>query len=127
MSWSTEFFAALGRLASVGSRGILALAATLSTLAIAGCGPPTSGKTAVALYTENCARCHGADGRGDPRQVGLAPASDLSRSALIRAQARGPIYLRITQGYGSMPAFSYKLERGDIELLVDYVMAIPGR
>ena len=59
-----------------------------------------------------------------PRALGLSPNVDLSRSELLRQRSRGQIFLRITQGYGSMPAFSHKLERGDVELLVDYVLAL---
>lgn len=87
-----------------------------------GCGPPTSGKSAAELYGEHCTRCHGADGRGDPRVLTLSPNADLTQSAFLRKRARGRIYLRITQGFGSMPAFSHKLERGDVDLLVDYVL-----
>ena len=105
------------------------LGASTITLAVAtvACGPPTSGKKASELYTEHCARCHGADGRGDARALALSPSSNLTRSALARRRARGPIYLRISQGYGSMPAFSHKLERGDIDLLVDYVLELPAQ
>jgi mono/diheme cytochrome c family protein len=108
----------------------LATVATIATIAIAtlgglaGCGSPTSGKSAVELYDEHCLRCHGADGHGDPRAVALAPLADLSRSLLVQKKARGPIYLRITQGYGAMPGFSHKLERGDVELLIDYVLEL---
>jgi mono/diheme cytochrome c family protein len=91
---------------------------------LAGCGPPTSGKSAAELYGEHCVRCHGADGRGDPRALALAPNADLSRSRLLERRARGRLYLRITQGYGSMPGFSHKLERGDVELLVDYLLEL---
>ena len=99
--------------------GVFALA-----LAVAGCGAPNSGKSGAELYAEHCARCHGADGRGDPRALGLSPNSDLMRSSLVRRRARGPIYLRITQGYGSMPGFAHKLERGDVDLLIDYVLEL---
>lgn len=104
-------------------RGLLAVLA----LAAAGCGAPTSGKSAAELYGEHCARCHGNDGRGDVRISALSPKVDLSRSAIVARRARGPIYLRITQGYGSMPAFSHKLERGDVDLLVDYVLELEAR
>jgi len=101
-----------------------ALAAAAISFTATGCGAPTSGRSAAELYGEHCARCHGADGRGDPRARTLSPNSDLSRSALVHRRARGPIYLRITQGYGSMPAFAHKLERGDLDLLVDYVLEL---
>lgn len=93
----------------------------------AACGSPTSGKPAGQLYAENCLRCHGADGRGDSRQLTLAPNLDLTRSVMVARGARGAIYQRIAQGYGSMPAFGYKLERGDVELLVELVLRFQER
>jgi mono/diheme cytochrome c family protein len=99
-------------------------AVSVAAATFAGCGPPTSGLSAAELYGEHCARCHGDHGRGDPRALGLSPNVDLSRSELLRKRSRGQIFLRITQGYGSMPAFSHKLERGDVELLVDYVLEL---
>ncbi len=99
-------------------------AVSVAAVTFAGCGPPTSGLSAAELYGEHCARCHGDQGRGDPRALGLSPNVDLSRSELLRKRSRGQVFLRITQGYGSMPAFSHKLERGDVELLVDYVLEL---
>lgn len=96
------------------------------TLAAA-CGSPSSGKPADQLYAENCLRCHGDDGRGDPRQLTLAPNLDLTRSVMVARGARGLIFQRITQGYGSMPAFGHKLQRGDVELLVDFVLNFQQR
>jgi mono/diheme cytochrome c family protein len=107
-------------------RADVALFAIAAGAALAGCGPPTSGKSSSELYAEHCTRCHGDDGRGDPRALTLSPNADLTRSALVRRQARGPIFVRISQGMGSMPAFSHKLEIGDIELLIDYVLELPA-
>jgi mono/diheme cytochrome c family protein len=107
-----------------GFRLATAAAALAIALGVGGCGAPTSGKSAAELYGEHCTRCHGADGRGDPRALTLSPNSDLTRSVLIRKRARGPIFLRITQGYAAMPGFAHKLERGDVDLLVDYVLQL---
>lgn len=101
-----------------------AAVAVLLALAFGGCNAPNSGKSGAELYGEHCTRCHGTDGRGDRRALALSPNSDLTRSALVQRRARGPIYRRIAQGYGSMPAFSHKLERGDVDLLVDYVLEL---
>lgn len=92
-------------------------------LALAGCGSPTSGKSAEELYGEHCVRCHGTDGRGDPRVLSLAPRANLTRSPLVERKERGALFRTISQGTGSMPAFSHKLERGDVEMLVEYVLA----
>jgi mono/diheme cytochrome c family protein len=93
---------------------------------IAGCGPPTSGLTAEELWVANCQRCHGVDGRGDRAQRGLAPALDLTASLLVRDRRRGLIYRRISYGFGTMPGFAHKLERGDLELLTEYTLRFGG-
>jgi len=101
--------------------------AALPLLLLTACGPPTSGRPVEELYADHCARCHGDDGRGDPRQLPLAPALDLTRSTLIARRARGALYRRIQQGQDTMPAFGHKLPQGDIELLVDHVMRFQAR
>jgi mono/diheme cytochrome c family protein len=106
-----------------------AVAAALSTLAAlaTGCGSPSSGRPPEALYAEHCQRCHGADGRGDPRARGLSPRVDLTRSRLVENEKLGAIYQRISRGYDTMPSFSHKLERGDIEALAEYVLRFRKR
>jgi mono/diheme cytochrome c family protein len=104
----------------------MAAAAVLAAAAaVAGC---SDGRVkAAATYRASCARCHGADGRGDRRSVGLYPSLDLISSPIVRAgsHARGLIYRRISDGWGAMPGFSHRLEREDIEDLVDYVLRLP--
>lgn len=99
-----------------------ATVATALALVVAACGSPSSGKSGAELFSEHCARCHADDGSGDPRQLSLAPALDLTRSVMVARGARGLIYQRITQGYGTMPAFSHKLQRGDVEALAEFVL-----
>jgi cytochrome c551 len=102
---------------------VLALAAVL-----AGCGgdsgttttaAPTTETTgegsaidAAALFSSNCASCHGADGAGN---VGpdLRGAAD---SATVAQQ--------IAQGGGSMPAFADKLSTDEIDALAEYVVGL---
>ena len=99
-----------------------AVAIAVAAAVAAGCGSPSSGIPAETLYVEHCQRCHGADGRGDPRARTLSPRIDLTRSELVAREARGVIYQRIARGYDAMPAFSHKLERGDIEALAEFVL-----
>ena len=86
------------------------------------CGGPTGGSSLgdAELYSRYCARCHGDDGRGDPRSVGLNPALDLTQSALGRSRNHLQVYQRIAFGYGPMPAYSRKLDPKDIERLTQY-------
>lgn len=101
------------------------LAAVALAWAASGCSD--GGARAAATYGARCARCHGADGKGDRRSVGLYPSLDLTSSKMVRAgsRGRGQIYLRISDGWGAMPGFSQRLERTEIEDLVDYVLRLP--
>ena len=104
----------LARLAAA----LAALAAAAATLA---CGSPTSGKPVTELWREQCTQCHGEDGRGHPAWKSLDPKVDLAASELIRGGARGLVFQRIAYGYGTMPGFAHKLERGDLEMLTAFV------
>jgi len=85
------------------------------------CGQPDAASLDDAqLYSRYCGRCHGDDGRGDPRSVGLNPALDLTRSALGKSRNHQQVYQRIAFGYGPMPAYSHKLDVKEIERLTQY-------
>ena len=98
----------------------LAALAMILAVPLAACGPRE--RNAAALYRGYCVRCHGADGRGDPRSIGLYPNLDLTSAPLVRHRARGAIYNRIAEGYGPMPGFAHRLEPQEIEALVDYTL-----
>lgn len=91
-------------------------------VALVACGPPTSGIPVGELWADNCVRCHAEDGRGVRAQRGLDPKLDLVASELVRGGDRGLVYQRIAWGYAGMPGFAHKLERGDLELLTQYVL-----
>ena len=105
------------------------LAAALLPLAgaVAACGAPSSGVAVETLWVEHCQRCHGADGRGTPAQRPFEPRLDLTVSEMARAGDRGLAYRRIAYGYATMPGFSHKLERGDLEKLAEYALAFGKR
>jgi len=44
---------------------------------------------------------------------------------LAGSRARGPLFLRIADGYGAMPGFAGHLETGEMQDLVDYVLRLP--
>ncbi len=91
-------------------------------LVLAGCGPKAS-----ELWSENCAECHGADGRGVEARRLFYPQVDLTRSPLIADRARGSIYQRIALGWGTMPGFKHKLEPREMDQLVDFAIELVGR
>ena len=83
--------------------------------------PQARGRT---LYTQNCARCHGADGRSQTGLGQLYDATDLTDARWWRDQHITDRRLTnsITNGKkGGMPAFGKKLSRTDIAALVAFV------
>ena len=77
------------------------------------------------LYKANCARCHGAEGRGDTPLGQSFNAPDFTDPDWWRQHtntaSRGKMLSFVANGKGDMPAFDKKLTRSQIELLVDYV------
>ena len=87
--------------------------------------------TAVGeLFRANCARCHGADGRGDTPLGETYNVPDFTDANWWRLNAsittRAKLLSRVTHGKGEMPAFEKKLTRHQIESLVDYVRRFRG-
>jgi mono/diheme cytochrome c family protein len=77
------------------------------------------------LYRNNCARCHGAEGRSDTPLGRTFNAPDLTdqkwwQEHAAIANTRSLVAI-VTNGKGSMPAFSKKLSRSEISILVTYV------
>jgi mono/diheme cytochrome c family protein len=70
------------------------------------------------IYTANCARCHGADGRAQTAKGKRVEATDFT-SDWNRDEARG---IRIiTNGKGEMPSFKKKLTAAEIRSVFNYV------
>jgi len=75
------------------------------------------------LFNRNCARCHGADGRGDTPSGHLFKSPDFTNSEWWQKDSKSTTALRgvVVRGKGSMPAFGKKLTRTEINLLVDRI------
>jgi len=69
------------------------------------------------LYQANCARCHGADGRGETEAGKLYDAPDISGARVSRKRAETVI----RNGADSMPAYGKKFSKAQISSLADYV------
>ncbi len=86
--------------------------------------PPQDFAPAKAVYEQNCARCHGADGRGQTKLGELYNAPDLTNAKRLKRQGNKSLTALITRGRGGMPAFSKKLSRDEINALVGYVRSL---
>ncbi len=76
-----------------------------------------------ALYTVNCASCHGEDGKGkgngiEAKKQKINPP-DLSQ--LVKEVPNFTFFLSISQWSGQMPGWKEKYSEGDREDLVNYI------
>jgi mono/diheme cytochrome c family protein len=82
-------------------------------------------KNVEELFNRNCARCHGADGRGDTPLGHLYNAPDFTDVEWWRKNARitntRTLKSIVSRGKAGMPAFGKKLTRAEINLLVDRI------
>jgi len=76
-------------------------------------------KGAAAVYSQNCARCHGSDGRAQTAKGRQIKAVDLTSDDW--SPDPGHDTRIITRGKGSMPGFGKKLTPAQISALVQYI------
>lgn len=75
------------------------------------------------LYLNNCARCHGADGKGETELGRTYGAKDLTDKNVKKMSGKKMGRL-IQNGTGIMPAFKKKLTGRDVSALVNYVRSL---
>ena len=102
-------------------RRLLLMASLLGVgLVLAACSggtttPPDPAIDTAAIFTQNCAPCHGAnrEGRIGPNLT----------AASLQSRGRSEQYIRdtITSGRGGMPAWKDKLSSAEIEALAKFL------
>lgn len=79
-----------------------------------------------ALFQNDCAVCHGAEGRGDgPAAAGLlGKPDDLGRIAPPPIFPDGVVAYRIRNGTGFMPAFKATLAENEVWDLLNFIRSL---
>jgi cytochrome c oxidase cbb3-type subunit 3 len=75
----------------------------------------------AVLYAQNCSRCHGVDGRGDPQIRQQIPVRDFSDPVFLARASSDDIARVIMTGKGQMPSFGSMLSQPKIQSLSGYV------
>jgi mono/diheme cytochrome c family protein len=75
----------------------------------------------AVIYAQNCGRCHGLDGRGDPEIKKTLQVRDFSDPAFQARASTEQIAQVIMAGKGQMPAFGSSLSVPKIQSLSGYV------
>ena len=83
-------------------------------------------KTGKSLFTANCQKCHGPEGKGDgPDSNPQSPAADLTDDFRTELNPEGVLYYKIWNGHGNdMPGFKSKLTKEQVWTLVEYVKSL---
>jgi mono/diheme cytochrome c family protein len=84
----------------------------------------SGGKQAAKIetvYRQNCARCHGADGRGETSLGKIYGSPNLTDADLHARFSNKELSAIITSGQGGMPGFKKTLSKAEIAALVTYV------
>ncbi len=68
------------------------------------------------IFSTFCEECHGADGRSQ-----VLDAADLSDQRFISHQSPSTLYLSVTRGRGSMPAFQARLSQDERWMVIEYL------
>ena len=79
--------------------------------------------SARALYVQNCARCHGSDGRSQTKLGIKLEASDLTGEK-VQSFSSEKITRVIRNGRPDMPPFGRKLSAAQIAALTAYVRSL---
>lgn len=86
---------------------------------------PRGGEPVGDVFRNNCARCHGADGRGDTPLGITYKAPDFTDPEWWQKHSNitnsATLISIVSRGKGGMPAFGKKLSRAEIRRLVGYV------
>ena len=85
--------------------------------------------SAKVLFIENCARCHGADGRGETPMGKLFGATNLADAGWWKRErvSEKRLASSIRDGRKQMPAFGKKLSTEEIAALVALVKTFKGK
>jgi mono/diheme cytochrome c family protein len=87
--------------------------------------PKRNSTDVVDIFRTNCARCHGADGRGDTPLGQTYRAPNFSDDQWWRTNSKitgtRSLVSIVSNGKGGMPAFGKKLKPSEIKSLVNYI------
>ena len=79
---------------------------------------------AADLFSKNCTRCHGKDGRANGFKAKVVGARNLTNAEWQDRASDERIFNSITNGKGKMPAYGKKLSEAEINSLVNYVRSL---
>jgi mono/diheme cytochrome c family protein len=109
---------------------LLAFAALLCLVGIAGESRGDNARTASQMYRRYCVSCHGSDGKAKTSKGRFSHARDLTDAQWQADVSDERIYNSIMNGRnvrGNMPSFSNKLNDKEADSLVSFVRGLKAQ
>lgn len=84
---------------------------------------PQNLAAAAQTFTDNCAQCHGDEGKGDGDTGKILPVkpANFTDPKLMSLETDGSLFWKMTQGRGAMPSWKDSLSETERWQLVDYI------
>ncbi|HEY5043958.1 MAG TPA: cytochrome c [Verrucomicrobiae bacterium] len=108
-------------LPAIGLAWLVSGCASTPSLAVQQAGYPQDKVDARGLFTENCATCHGQDGRARTFHGWLVGAQNFTNARWQKDTSDADFIHAINTGPHMMPAFHKKLSVAEIAALAAYV------
>ena len=83
-----------------------------------------SDSSAAELFSKNCARCHGKDGRAKGFKAKAVGARNLTDPQWQDRVSDERLFNSINNGKGKMPPYGKKLTEAEVNSLVTYVRSL---
>jgi len=108
-------------LVAIGLAWLVTGCSSTPTLAVQQAGYPREKVDAPGIFAENCAACHGRDGRARTFHGRLLGAQNFTDAHWQTDISSDEIVRVIQNGHKRMPAFQKKLSETEIEALANYL------
>jgi mono/diheme cytochrome c family protein len=104
---------------------LIAVPGALAVITARGGEPlAAGGRNAIALYSGNCASCHGPDGRAKTSRGRRNHSRDIRDPEWQERVSDERIFNSILNGKGKMPGYGKKLSEKEIDSLVAHVRGL---
>jgi mono/diheme cytochrome c family protein len=87
---------------------------------------PASLAAGKVLYMNDCAQCHGEQGKGDGTEAMMydPPPADLTEAHMMNSMPDGEIFWKISEGRKPMPSFKKRFTEEQRWQLVNFVRSL---
>lgn len=98
-------------------------AALAATVAFASTALAADLELGKKVFSQNCAGCHGADGKGNPKMAAMLKVTIPDLTNGVHQHTDAELMQLVTEGKKPMPSFK-KLRKDELEAVVHFVKSL---